>query len=123
MHFNDPEYLKEELGLSDSQIDAVGRINRAHHTRMVALNNQLKPKTRELRRLLGTDPVDLNAVKNILREIGLVEADIRFERISHHMDIEKILTPEQREKLRRERHRMPPPPPPPGYPEGEGPDD
>ncbi len=102
MFFDDPEFMKNEIGLSDEQISAVGRINSDFHKRMQDLRKKMKPERDHLRVLLRAEPVDTAEVKNILQKIGYLQTEIRFQMILHRLDIEKVLTVEQRRKLREE---------------------
>ena len=102
MHFDDPGFMKNELGLSDEQINAVGRINQDFHNRMLQLRKKIAPERDHLRDLLRAEPVDTAEVKKILQNIGSLQTEIRYQMILHRLDIEKVLTAEQRKKLREE---------------------
>ncbi|HNR86717.1 MAG TPA: Spy/CpxP family protein refolding chaperone [Spirochaetota bacterium] len=100
--FGDPAFLRDALKLDEGQIEAVGRINREHRDELRALKERLRPLQRDLRALLLGDPVDMEKVRAMLRSVADVEIELRLARIKHRLAIEKVFTPEQREKHRRE---------------------
>ena len=60
----------------------------------------------DLRQLLEADPVDLARVKPLLQSMAGKEADLRLLHITAMQEMSKMLTPEQRQKLRTIRHSM-----------------
>lgn len=105
MWFGDPVMMKERLGLSDGQIDRVITINRSVGEKLRPLHDKLREKRQNLRYELVKDTVDLGKVKTILKEISRLEVETRYLMISHRVQIEQVLTPEQRETLSRERSK------------------
>ncbi len=105
MFFSDIRYLKEELNLSDIQIEKVEQINIAHRDELKKYRLMLRPEKQKLRVLLLKEQVNLNAVEIQLQKIADIKVKIRITRIKHRLAIEKILTPEQREKHRQERKK------------------
>ena len=116
MHFDNTEHMKKNLGLSDQQIEAIGRINRNYHNRMVGLRKKMAPELDRLKNLLREENVDRAGLRKALQTIGSMQTEMRYQMILQRLDIEKILTPEQRKKLREERRRPP-------RPDGDGIDD
>ncbi len=118
MLFDDTEFMKGKLGLSDEQIQAIGRINKAYHDKMVNLRNKMAPESRRLKELLKKDNVDRANIRKVLQSIGYLQTEMRYQMILHFLDIENVLTPEQRNKMKEERNRHRPP-----HPDGDGTDD
>ncbi len=107
--FGDESYLKERLSLSDKQISSIGRINAAYKKALWDFQEKIQPKRLALRKLLLVEEIDLQRVRSLLKEIADLEVEIRMLRIQHRLDIEKVLTKEQRDRLRRERRMKRPP--------------
>jgi Spy/CpxP family protein refolding chaperone len=105
MFFGNPERMKQELGLSDKQIDRIGKINLEYKKRFLEYREKLEPKRISLKKLLLEDEVNLQSVRSLLMEIAKIRVDIRMLRIEHRLDIEKVLTTSQKTKFRNFRLR------------------
>jgi Spy/CpxP family protein refolding chaperone len=104
--FGHLEHLKEVLNLTDDQVKKISDINLASKKKMLTYKEKLAPKKIQLKRLLLEDQVDLAAVRKLLQEMGAIKIELRMTMIEHRLAIEKVLTREQRDKLRQERMRM-----------------
>lgn len=100
MPFGNPQMMKERLGLSDQQIVEIGKINTRHEKAMLDYREKLAPKKIQLKRLLLEDNVDLKKVRGVLEDISEINVDLHMLRIQHRLDIEKVLTEEQRAKMK-----------------------
>lgn len=98
--FGDVQRLKQELGLSDTQVDNIVEINNQYKKRMLDIREKLAPKMIQLKKLLLQDEVDVNAVRAKLKEIGDLRIELHLLRIQHVMDIEKQLNKDQLKKLK-----------------------
>ena len=98
--FGDVQRLKQELGLSDAQVDKIVEINNQYEKRMLDIREKLAPKMIQLKKLLLEDEVDINAVRAKLKEIGDLRIELHILRIQHVMDIEKQLNKDQLKKLK-----------------------
>lgn len=107
--FGDQDFLRKKLRLSDEQIRSVAGVNRDFAKRLGALKERITPLQRELHGLLRSDEIDLERVRGVLKQIADVEIEMRMARIEHRLAIEKVLTPEQRERHRREMKKRRPP--------------
>jgi Spy/CpxP family protein refolding chaperone len=104
--FGDPEKMKKELGLNDEQMKKIAAINNDHHKKMLEFREKIAPKEIQLERMLLEDQVDLGKVKALLREISDLKVEVHMLMIQHRLDIEKVLTPEQKEKMKQHRKHM-----------------
>ena len=104
--FGDPEKMKKELGLNDEQLKKIAAINNEHHKKMLEFREKIAPKEIQLERLLLEDQVDLGKVKALLRDISDLKVEVHMLMIQHRLDIEKVLTPEQKDKMRQHRKHM-----------------
>lgn len=107
MFFGNPVMFKQELGLTDQQIAKIEQINLNHHKLMLNEREKLEPKRIQLERLLLEENINLNNVRNLLREIADIRIDIHMLKITHRLEIEKVLTQEQKTKLKAMRGRHP----------------
>jgi Spy/CpxP family protein refolding chaperone len=105
MFFGDPERMKQELGLSDQQIETIGKINLEYKKRFLEYREKLEPKWISLKKLLLEDEVNLKSVRSLLMEIAEIRVDIRMLRIEQRLDIEKVLTASQKTQFRNLRQR------------------
>ncbi|HOO73006.1 MAG TPA: Spy/CpxP family protein refolding chaperone [Spirochaetota bacterium] len=105
MCFGDPEFMKEKMGLSNEQIKEIEKINLKYRKFFLEKKEKLQPKRIKLRKLLLEEKVDLGDVRNILKDMSEIEVDIRIARIKQRIEIEKILTDEQKQKIRQHNRR------------------
>lgn len=106
--FGDPDQMKEKLKLSDSQIEAISNINEKMKDEFKKFRGEIRPKMQKLRRLIIKDDVKIDEARALLKEISEIEIEIRLLKIKHRLEIEKVLTPEQKSKMKKEvrkRHR------------------
>jgi Spy/CpxP family protein refolding chaperone len=66
----------------------------------------MSPKHIQLKKLLLEDEVDINAARTVLKELADLQVETRVLRIQHRLDIEKVLTKEQKTRLRSEKRGM-----------------
>lgn len=100
MCFGDTEFMREKLGLSDKQIELISSINLKYQRLLLENREKLQPQRTRLKQLLLEEKIDLAEIEKILKKISDVEVQIRLNRIKHRIEIEKVLTEEQRKKLR-----------------------
>lgn len=103
MCFGDRDHMREILKITDKQISLISSINEKYRDRLIVFRDRLHPKKRELRKLLLRDKLRMESIKKLLKEIADIEVEIRMIRIIQRNEIEKVLTPSQREQMRRER--------------------
>lgn len=105
--FGNPAVMQKELGLTDAQVTQIAGINKDFEKKMLGLKEKLAPMKFQLRKQLLEDTVDLGTVKSHLKQMADLKVELQMLKIQHRLDIEKILTPEQKAKLRQHRmHRM-----------------
>ena len=104
--FGDPERMKKDLGLTDEQVNTIAAINSEHRKKMLDFKEKMAPREIQLERLLLEDTVDLAKVKSLLKEISDMRVEIHMLMIQHRLDIEKVLTAEQKAKMKQHRKHM-----------------
>lgn len=104
--YGDPEVLKKKLGLSDEQVNKISEINLKYKKNLMEHKEKIAPKRIRLQRMLLDENVDLKKVRSLLKEISNLQVEVRMERIKQRLEIEKVLTPSQRTKLRNSRTKM-----------------
>jgi Spy/CpxP family protein refolding chaperone len=104
--FGDPERMKKELKLTDEQVVKIEGINKEHRKKMLDYKEKLAPREIQLKKLLLEDTVDMTSVRSLLKEIGDLRVELQALRIEHRLDIEKVLTAEQKAKMRQHRKHM-----------------
>ena len=103
--FGKPGYMKKQLGLSEKQINQIAKINKQNKVKMEVIRDKLFPKKKQLRKEILKAKVNLAIIKQILKQIAIIEVDLRYERIKHRLALEKILTAKQKKQLREERKK------------------
>jgi Spy/CpxP family protein refolding chaperone len=103
--WGNPEALKYRFNLSDTQINKIKAINKKYHQKHVQRRDKMYYLRRTLRSIILAPEIDKAKLRSILKKISALEADLRYYKIMHRYEIEKVLTPEQRRMVRDERRR------------------
>ena len=98
--FGDPARMQKELGLTGEQMKKISEINNNHERKMLDYREQLAPKYIQLKKLLLDDNVNIDKVRPLVKEISDLRAELQILRIQHRLEIEKVLTPEQKAKIK-----------------------
>jgi len=105
MIFN-PERLKKKLDLSDDQVAKIEDINKKYFTAHKGINDRIKPKADDLKKLLKEDAIDINKVRSLINDIATLQAESRVLMIQQYIEFESVLTPEQKQKARKAKDQM-----------------
>ena len=89
------------LNLSGEQRERVREQWGELRRRVGGLNEELAGRRRQLLGLLAAPEPDMEAVRAFQRDIALEEGKVRDATIEHLLELRKVLSPEQREKLLR----------------------
>jgi Spy/CpxP family protein refolding chaperone len=94
------ERLAQQLELTPEQRTQMWAVLGPHAKEAIRLKADLSIAGIDLRQLQEADPVELPKVKQLLQTMAGKEADLRLLHITAMQEMSKILTPEQRQKLR-----------------------
>lgn len=104
-NFCSPDFMKEKLNLSSEQIARIEDLNTKFDKETSVLFEQLKPEKERLKVILSeSDKPDMNEVKKTLERMSSLNVELQLLRIRQGCDIDRILTEEQQNTLRRERN-------------------
>jgi Spy/CpxP family protein refolding chaperone len=92
--------LKQQLNLSDEQVNKISVLQIEHKKTMLKYREELAPKEIKLERLLLEDAVNLDEVKALVMDISKIKGEMKITKIMKMLEIEKLLTPEQRIKFK-----------------------
>ena len=95
-----PEWLSQQLKLSDEQRAQVQTLLRSHAKDVIRLRAEIDTMTLDVPPLLEATPVDLAKVKQLFQAIAAKEADLRLAHVTAMQDIRKLLTPEEQKQFR-----------------------
>jgi len=101
--------LREELGLTDEQVDKLKSIKLEHQKAAIKTESELKLKRLELRELMEAGEPDEFAVKAKVEEIGELKTQLAMNRIDGGLKARKVLTDKQQKQLKELRKRPPKP--------------
>lgn len=93
-------FLANELALNSKQQEQYEALEQDHHHKMRVLDDRFKHLKSDLYQQLGK-PVNESEVDSITRLIGQLSQERELEIFYHLTKIERICTPEQKEKLKR----------------------
>ncbi|EMJ60168.1 Spy/CpxP family protein refolding chaperone [Leptospira sp. P2653] len=109
--FGNVDMMRERFALSENQLDEISKINEKYKQEHFKWLQKISPIEIELEGLLMESNVDLTKIRKLLVEIGKYTAEIRINQISHRLAIEKVLTQDQKSKIKEPFTR-----PEPGFP-------
>src|SRR5262249_17077773 len=99
---------QQELGLEQSQVDAIKEAMRETQQQLVELQWKLDAESETLDRLLSADQVDEKAVLAKLDQVTAIEQQVKKANFGLLVKIKNQLTPAQQAKLRALRPSRPP---------------
>ena len=92
--------------LSDDQITRMAKLKRTFESGNSSAFSTLKSLTDEMQNKLSADNINESEVRRLAEEIAQQKADMSKRLSAHILEMAKILTPEQRKKIKLERDRM-----------------
>lgn len=97
-HFPGPAHVLElagELQLTDEQTARTREIHAHMQREAQRLGRALVEKERHLDELFAAERVTSRSLNTLLREIGLIQTDLRQVHLQAHLEQKMVLTPEQ----------------------------
>lgn len=92
---------QEDLEITDSQMEQIQNLVFSHQENMLKMRNDLDTQHLELQKLMqDRDNLDYDKIKAILSKTSAVRSEMFIERLKQRDEINKILTPEQRDALK-----------------------
>ena len=98
--------LGSELGLNTNQTSAIRKIMYETRKKMIQLRADQEAAREDIEFQMDSDTPDEKAVMDACEKLGQVNAEIARNRVRNQLEMSKILTPEQREKMKQLRERM-----------------
>ena len=94
-----PMWQAEELNLTDAQQQKLDDLRFQHQKAMIKKKADLQEARLEMRNMMQKVEVDERAVLEKQRRMSALKAEISESRMKHRLEMRKVLTTEQREKL------------------------
>jgi Spy/CpxP family protein refolding chaperone len=94
-HYPGPRHvldLSEQLDLTSEQKAKTKRFFESMKKEAVSIGRELIDKEKELDRLFANDTADNTQLDSILREIGTLQAKLRYVHLNAHLKQKKVLT-------------------------------
>ncbi len=92
---------QKELNISDEQLKKIKELVYSCEEKMIQMKNENSAQRLQLRKLIeDNEELDYPKIKEVLSKISVNMEDIFIQRLKLKEEIEKILTPQQREALR-----------------------
>lgn len=92
--------LKDELRLSPEQVEALKPIETDYRKATIQKTAAIRVAEVELGALLDTKTPDVNVLKQKIKEIGDLQADLMLYRVGSLLKLRKVLSEEQHEKFK-----------------------
>jgi Spy/CpxP family protein refolding chaperone len=90
--------LAKELDLSKEQLDKTQEIYKQMHSEAVRLGKLIVEREKQLDDLYATQKIDENQLHSLVSEIARLQGALRVVHLEAHLEMKKILTPQQVEK-------------------------
>jgi len=94
-------HLGRYLDLSVEQRKQMHKIHFDFRKKALEVQDELGQKSLERRALMESESIDWKKVDQLTDEISVARAKLEKQKMRQHQEIEKVLTPEQLEKLER----------------------
>jgi len=94
------ESMIEHLDLNDEQVTQVRNIRGNYKPKMASLRDKMKDNRKKLRDEMHEDTIDQAKIKELAQTIGKLKADKIILRSEMRTDIHKVLSDEQRKKMK-----------------------
>ncbi len=91
---NDPEFV-EKLGLTSDQVAKLKQLHYEHQKAMIGLRSSLKILELDLGNLADAEKLDKNMIRQKVKEISAVKADIAMNMVNMKLSAADLLTKEQ----------------------------
>lgn len=92
---------QEELEITDSQMEQIQNLVFSHQEKMLKMRSDLDMQHLELQKLMqDRENLDYNRIEAVLSRTSEARAEMFVERLKQREEINKILTPEQRDALK-----------------------
>ncbi|XDD50401.1 Spy/CpxP family protein refolding chaperone [Leptospira sp. WS92.C1] len=98
--FGNVDTVRERFALSEEQLDEISKINERHKQEHFRWLQKISPIEIALEGLLMEPNVDISKIRKLLVVIGKYTTEIRINQISHRLAIEKVLTQDQKSKIK-----------------------
>lgn len=101
-----PPFMFAGIDLTDVQIQQMANLKRSFKSENAAETGSLRALHDDLKNLLANDSIDESAVRRVSAKIAQKSADQSLRMTSQMMDMAKVLTPDQRRKIKLSMDRM-----------------
>lgn len=102
---NNPE-IAEKLGLADEQVEQMRKIAESMRARQMELMEAMKNSGRRQAECMTAETVNEDKVMAAIEESGRIQTEMAKLKAQELLALQKILTPEQREKVKNMREKM-----------------
>ncbi len=102
-HFCHPEFLRNDLKLSEEKISQIEELNRNYRENYKKQAKILRSQKRKLKKLLREPEPNMKKIRNILEQNSKIHIELKMLRIKQGIEINKILTPHQLRLLHKKR--------------------
>jgi hypothetical protein len=99
--FGNVDFVKKQLEINDEQVDKVVKLNLKYTLKYLDFRKKITPLKIDLRKQLLIPELDMKKIREILTKIAKERVEVRILKISHRVEIEKILTKNQYATLKR----------------------
>lgn len=99
--------LRQALNLTDAQVQQLRRLRDTHHQTVRSLADQVEDLNVQLEPLMRAERPDVAKIRPLLEKRAALRAQMQAAGLEMHAKAYDVFTPEQREKMKAARERMP----------------
>ena len=100
LKLNSNEFLKKELSLNQVQFDSINRLDQINFENYQRILRLLCSNRRLLLKELSQNTPDKEAINKLTLRIGHLHTALKRQTVNHLLNIKKVCTQDQQEKLR-----------------------
>ncbi len=100
LKLNSNEFLKKELSLDQVQFDSINRLDQINFENYQRILRLLCSNRRLLLKELSQNTPDKEAINKLTLRIGHLHTALKRQTVNHLLNIKKVCTQDQQEKLR-----------------------
>jgi len=91
--------FKDEINLTPKQVQVIEKMDENYKEAGIRKQADIKILELKLHSYLKKDPVDRKQMEKMIREVAQMRTDMQIDRMNYLLDVKKILTKEQLEKI------------------------
>lgn len=100
------ENMEKSLNFTDDQKNKVAEINKRYEGQIRDLEEKMKPIHAQIKFELSQDTINYDKIQDYFEQLSPYQIRLKILGLKHFDEIQGIMTPDQRKKMKEIRHKM-----------------